>query len=297
MIFLGQKECYAPSAEELNLILGLPVSVSQIHRLTNDYGERAGALLEREVLPVELAGDEVVYAQMDGSMILTRESDWQEVKIGRVFIGSKHLALSQGRNFIRDSEYAAHLGNHRDFKTKMARLIDKYEALAKRLVFISDGASWIANWIREEYPQATVILDAFHAEEYLSEFLQAYFGNEGHPQRYRAWATDLLETGGEAITRRIEELPMAQKNPEIARAKILNYYRANLYRMDYPGYLKEKLLIGSGAIEAAHRTIAQCRLKRSGQRWSKPGAQNVLNLRVMNLSGRWQEVQELLKAA
>ncbi|MBK7634691.1 MAG: hypothetical protein IPJ13_10645 [Saprospiraceae bacterium] len=36
--------------------------------------------------------------------------------------------------------------------------------------------------------------------------------------------------------------------------------------MDYPKYIKSGLLIGSGAIESAHRTVLQKRMKQSGQK-------------------------------
>ncbi len=62
--------------------------------------------------------------------------------------------------------------------------------------------------------------------------------------------------------------------------------------MDYRAYRKRGLLIGSGAIEAAHRTVVQKRLKRSGQRWSQVGAQRVLNLRVCWMSARWPIVRQ-----
>lgn len=67
--------------------------------------------------------------------------------------------------------------------------------------------------------------------------------------------------------------------------------------MQYPKYLKQGLLIGSGAIEAAHRTISQKRLKQSGQRWTKNGAQNVLNFRVLNKNNRWNEFLDVLWTA
>ncbi len=38
--------------------------------------------------------------------------------------------------------------------------------------------------------------------------------------------------------------------------------------MQYHKYLKEGLLIGSGAIESAHKDVLQQRLKLSGQRWT-----------------------------
>ena len=51
----------------------------------------------------------------------------------------------------------------------------------------------------------------------------------------------------------------------------LNNLIAKRVTMDY---IKEP---GSGAIESAHRTIVQKRMKQSGQRWSNKGAQNMLN--------------------
>lgn len=42
--------------------------------------------------------------------------------------------------------------------------------------------------------------------------------------------------------------------------------------MNYPEFLNRNLLIGSVAIESAHRTVIQRRIKLSGQRWSQDGA-------------------------
>ncbi len=66
--------------------------------------------------------------------------------------------------------------------------------------------------------------------------------------------------------------------------------------MDYKYYQQIGCgIIGSGAIESAHRTVVQKRMKLSGQRWSKKGAQNMLNLRVTHMNGQWSKVIELTK--
>ncbi|MGB0863911.1 MAG: hypothetical protein ACPGXZ_13400 [Saprospiraceae bacterium] len=65
--------------------------------------------------------------------------------------------------------------------------------------------------------------------------------------------------------------------------------------MNYPKYLNRNLLIGSGAIESAHRTVIQKRMKLSGQRWSENGAKNMLNIRVVNMSGHWNRVQKFFR--
>ena len=47
------------------------------------------------------------------------------------------------------------------------------------------------------------------------------------------------------------------------------------------------LIISSGPVEAAAKTIVGHRLKRSGMRWTRQGGQQILNLRVLVQSKRW----------
>lgn len=297
LIYLGQESCYEKGSEELELLLGLKSNAAQIQRLSCDYGHQVESILDQASDRWELASGEVVYGQADGSMLFTREQGWQEVKIGRTFPASSLAQVSKNRCWAQQSEYVAHLGKHTDFEIKMSRLLDKYEDLGPNLVFISDGASWIANWIKAEYPQATMILDIFHAREYLSEFLETYFGKQDQIEHYQKWSEQLCQEGGKAIMDKIKALPTTTQKAEIAREKILQYYGNNAYRMNYPNYLKRGLQVGSGAIEAAHRTVAQKRMKLSGQRWSQKGAQAILNLRTLRMSGRWNELQNMLRAA
>lgn len=79
------------------------------------------------------------------------------------------------------------------------------------------------------------------------------------------------------------------------RDSVCSYLEANRDRMDYAEYQKRGLLTGSGAIESAHRTVVQKRLKRSGQRWSLAGAQRVSNLRVCLMSERWELVRKQIE--
>jgi hypothetical protein len=79
---------------------------------------------------------------------------------------------------------------------------------------------------------------------------------------------------------------------------IINYYTTNAYRMEYQRYKNIGAgIIGSGAIESAHRTVVQKRMKQSGQRWSNKGAQNMLNLRVLSMNKQWDKVVALIKKA
>ena len=59
--------------------------------------------------------------------------------------------------------------------------------------------------------------------------------------------------------------------------------------MDYAGYRRRGLPIGSGVTEAACKTVFTQRFKRSGMRWSHEAGQVILDLRVVYLSGIWDE--------
>jgi hypothetical protein len=62
--------------------------------------------------------------------------------------------------------------------------------------------------------------------------------------------------------------------------------------MQYAAFRTQGLPIGSGITEAACKTVFTQRLKLSGMRWSLPGAQTILNLRVVLLSGLWEGVYQ-----
>ena len=65
------------------------------------------------------------------------------------------------------------------------------------------------------------------------------------------------------------------------------YIRDRLAHCKYAEYRRVGLPCGSGVTEAACKTVFTQRLKLSGMRWKKAGAQAILNLRVVMLSGIW----------
>ena len=296
LTYVGQLECYDLAAELVNKLLRRPTNVSQVFRQTTKIGEQASELINKEPTPKEVEPSDLVYVQVDGSMLLTREEKWKEVKVGRMFFDSALYQLSPKRRWIKNSLYIAHLGSHEAFEMKMSRLVDPYYEKPEQLVFVTDGASWISSWINAEYPKATQILDFYHAMEHLGHFAKAHF-KESLERDY--WIeenrTRLKTQGVKCVMKVIKELHITKKQTKQERKMLLQYYRKNQYRMNYPEYLEKGYLIGSGAIEAAHRTLVQKRMKLSGQRWSKNGAQKMLNLRALHMSQRWDEVENLFR--
>lgn len=282
----------------MEVLLHVDVNSMQIQRQVMNYGKKVEPILETETPPLKLGANEPVYGMMDGAMIFTREEGWKEVKLGRVFKERDLFSLNEKRNWLRTSEYIAHLGGHKDFEQKFGVVLDKYEHLDERLVFISDGARWIWNYVEAEYPKATQILDFYHAAEHLAKFSKFYFYKKDS-EKAQKWLDRtrklLKEQGVQSVLQQIERLEQKTPTIEVERQRLINYIKNNQKRMDYPTFIKRGLLIGSGAIEAAHRTVTQKRLKLSGQRWSKVGAQRVLNLRTIALSDRWDKLKNIIR--
>lgn len=75
------------------------------------------------------------------------------------------------------------------------------------------------------------------------------------------------------------------------RAKIateLEYFRSNRHRMRYAELAAKNLPIGSGVVEAACKTLASQRMKRSGMHWRQEGGQAILTLRALAQSDRFE---------
>jgi hypothetical protein len=226
-------------------------------------------------------------------MIFTREDGWKEVKVGRIFKSSSCIHASPKAGWISNSQYVAWLDKHTKFTGEMEKLLDHYASRRQPIVFISDGAPWIRNWIADAYPEAISVLDFYHASEYLHAFAKAEFKDENHRKQWVEKRTELLLNGEvEKILDELNSLPVKSDEAE----NIIAYYQANKTRMNYPLYKKLGTgIIGSAAIESAHRTVVQKRLKQSGQRWSKRGAQNMLHLRVTQKNNQWSKIVALIK--
>jgi hypothetical protein len=297
--YIGQSECYQTSSELLKKTLQLELSDNSIHRVCQRLGKESEKWLEEdrqeEQIKYELDPDEVLYAHADGGMVLTRPNDWKEVKVGRVYKGKAVHKLSETRSYIKESWYCFHLGGHEEFERIMSEYLDEYEYLKERMVIIIDGAKWMGDWFNSEYPKAQQILDYYHAVEHFSGFAKKVI----HKKVMRAeWLSEvkatLLEKGGQATLALVEKIGCKTEKKKEAKDKLLTYLNNNIYRMDYPLYRAKGLQIGSGAMEAAHRTLVQKRCKLSGQKWTPIGVTNIISLRNLKMNGRWDRLSTFL---
>ena len=295
--YAGHLECYAKSDEIPNRFLSVEVSVSQVYRVTNCVSERMRAEdNEPERLLPALAKEEVLYLEVDESMIHTRDEGWKEVKLARLFKSSDYMNPNTESSWLQQSQYVGHFGNCRDFCEKVERVTDLYGGLQSRLVFITDGATWIKNWITDSFPEAIAILDYYHACEHLHQFVENGMNQEREKRKqwFEKQKALLLES---KVNQVIENIKLT-KAKSSEKEKLVKYYQSNIERMDYKSYRQLGCgIIGSGAIESAHRIVVQKRMKLSGQHWSRQGVNNMLRLRVCAMNKQWYNVINLLRKA
>ena len=258
--------------------------------------------------PVEAPESGVLAVEVDG-MFVHRDDDWHEMKVVTVAplgpgvevdadTGRERLAwgrASYGAGFEEAQAFwgRAHVeACRRGLGTPAVHTV----------VALGDGAEWIWRHARAFLALPGVelveIIDLYHAYEYLWAVGNAVFG-EGTAAA--AWVeplkTRLYTEGAAPLHAALTALartvcaPAVGTAPESAAAtavrRAIEYVTSNAARLGYPAFMAQRFPIGSGAVESSCKSVVQARTKGAGMRWSAAGAQQVVSLRALHRSGRW----------
>lgn len=291
LTLLGCCEVFKAVPQLVESLLGIKTSESQVYRICSAASE---ALTEVDLNSpseplesLETDPQELIYGMVDGSMLFT-DDGWQESKVGRVFKAAPRQPKAKKHHSweITHSEYVAKRGHWTLFAKEFERLLPPESPCQK--VFITDGALWIGLWLLAHYPDAVHILDFYHVCEKLAKV--AIWADT--PDWYEQMKTHLL--AGRQLKVRQSILQMKQL-PADQKDDLLTYLENNEYRMKYDEYRNKGLMIGSGPIESAHRTLLQVRMKRSGQRWSEDGCDKMIKLRVALRSQKFDLITNIFR--
>jgi hypothetical protein len=176
------------------------------------------------------------------------------------------------------------------------------------LVALADGAE--ENWRYFDGPRwatATKIVDFGHASQHLKAGLAAYYSAESIEGRaeYERLKVILKEqsAGVETVIasllgleRSLRAKPRASARQKEAVRSERKYFENQQERMDYAAYIAKGLPIGSGVVEAACKTLATQRMKRSGMSWGD-GKQAILTIRSLQQSDRWERGWRMVAAS
>ena len=310
----GSQSPFKEGQEDLKVYAGIEVNAKEVERVAEGVGQalEAWSLQERkEVLaqPEPLRPEKslpVLYISADGTGIpMTREellgrkgkqadgsAKTREAKLGCVFT----QATTDAQGFpICDLESTSFVGAIEPAEAFGWRLYG--EALrrglsqAHRIVFLGDGAEWIKNLAQMHFPEATLIIDLYHAREHISQLCRLIWGandKELAQQRIRWW-TDLDNGEVEKIVQQAQRLlPNDSETKKRAETEI-HYLDKNKERMRYAQFRVQGLFVGSGVVEAGCRALIGQRLKQSGMEWSVRGANAIIALRCALRSNRFED--------
>jgi len=178
-----------------------------------------------------------------------------------------------------------------------------------RLVLLADGAE--DNWEFLDALAAEVgateyysAVDLFHVLEHIKKACDAYYG-EGSPdskawfEQTRVWLRE-FDDGAERVIRSLRyrrDRSTGTKRKTITAQ--IRYMEKRRHQMRYYSLLEKNLPVGSGVVEAACKTLASERMKRSGMSWMNEGGQAILTLRSLIQSDRfdraWKRITSFYK--
>jgi hypothetical protein len=300
---------FAKASRMLQTMAGMHLTAKRVERSAEASGtamaaadrERAGAITARTLVPLPPSPlPDKLYACIDGTGVpmTARETAGRDGKgaDGRARTREVKLAVFFTQHTLDDDGYPVRDRGSSSYiatfepASVFADLV-KAEGIrrgadhVRQFTIIGDGAAWIWGIAGSKFPEATQIVDLYHARQHLHDLArQLEFMLLDHKDAWLAARLDDLDygdTGG--ICRAARAFPLQGiKKQELDTA--LGYFENNAPRMRYHWFRQCGLFVGSGVVEASCKTIIGQRLKSSGMHCTVNGASAITTLRCHQAS-------------
>jgi len=310
---VGQQAAFEQGRQQMELLAGLSVTTKAVERTAEGIGadiemrqqcELAQAL--QLTLPIPLGPRiPILYVEMDGTgvPVVRKETEGRagkqdgqpahtrEVKLGCVFT---QTTVNEEGYPVRDEDSTTYVGaieTAEEFGRRLyAEAWRRGWGRAEKKVVLGDGAEWVWNQADLHFPEATQIVDLYHAREHLWVVARQLYSDDIPAQR--RWVMvkqNKLDHGQiERIVASLRLLERFHLGLVETLQREANYFEQNKERMRYPKFRKQGFFVGSGVIEAGCKTIIG-RLKQSGMFWTVRGANAIIALRCCQLSGKFED--------
>jgi hypothetical protein len=313
----GSRDSFAEAAGDLHIYGAIAVDPKDVERvaeatgrLIDDWMGRQGTAARLSAASSDAPGQNpipILYIGLDGTGAPVRKSQLQgvkgkgadgrartrEVKLGCVFT---QTALDEEGRPMRDPASTSYVGaieESVDFGHRLvAEATRRGLGRAARVAVLSDGADYNATIAREHFPQATHIIDFYHASERLNLFIKDNARPLGQGSCRQSWYA-LLEQGRiEKLIERMRQVLPGRGKRRKEGLKRINYFAQRIDQMRYGEFRRQGLFVGSGVIEAGCKTLIGKRLKQSGMFWTVAGANAIIAARCCLYSGRFEQFWE-----
>ncbi len=295
---------FAKASRMLETMAGVHLTAKRVERSAEASGaaaaaavrDRAQAITARTLVPLPPSPlPDKLYACIDGSGVPVTAKETvgrdgkgadgrartREVKLAVFFTQDK---LDDKGYPVRDRDSSSYIATfepaHVFAGLVEAEGIRRGARHVRQFTILGDGAAWIWGIASSKSPEATQIVDIWHAREHLHDLaslLEFMLGDQR--EDWLAARLDDLDHGdidGISAAARVYPL-LGSKKDELDTA--LGYFQTNAPRMRYKWFRSRGLFVGSAVVEAGCKAVIGQRLKQSGMRWTINGASAIATLR------------------
>ena len=299
----------------------LPYSRSSFETVGHEVGcrfrdrqaEIDDALIVQLVLPEEAASVSVSLDRVSLPMEEPRpkppgrpRKDAPKNPISRVFrmayCGTVTLHDAEGQALHTVRYGCMPQGDESELVGAMARdvLALREQTVCLPVALLCDGAKEMWNLLESEFDDrfgfATSLIDYWHLVEKLSAAADA-IDSEQSAATLKRWKLRLLNCNAAAEEILDELQATGKERVRIGKHRpvheAITYLENNAHRMRYASSRRNGLPIGSGNVEATCKSLVAQRMKRSGARWKHETGEDVIQLRALALSDRWDSAMDL----
>jgi hypothetical protein len=239
--------------------------------------------------------DKTVVASVDGGMCRVRDhaDKYREFKLA--VMGD----LGPDGEVDSKTYVATFEGPDALFDRAIFEYVRKGHDRAMRVHLVADGAMWIerrADELVQPGQLLSMVLDWYHSTERLKAFANEALGpgTAASMEWFEAAKSALYESELDTFFKMLREsvrasTPPGSGVPNQELEITLRYFEKRRKLLCYKWCRDNGLPIGSGMVEGGIRFVGKDRLDCTGMRWGTPGATDILQLRCIDASQRWDE--------
>ena len=306
---------FAEAAGLLEELAGVRLAVKRVERAAEASGtavaaaarERAALIAARRLVPMPPSPlPDKLYAVIDGTGVPMTSKETagrdgkgedgrartREVKLAVFFTQDK---LDKDGYPVRDRDSTSVIATFEP-ASAFAGLV-KAEGIrrgadhVRQFTILGDGAAWIWSIATAKFPEATQVVDLYHAREHLHDLARSLeFMLGDRKDEWLAARLEDLDYGDiDGICKAAREYPLVGvKKDQLDTA--LGYFENNAPRMRYHWFRQCGLFVGSGVVEASCKSVIGQRLKQAGMHWTVDGADAIIALRCREASSTWEAI-------
>jgi hypothetical protein len=288
----GLDHSFASAAGKLLEHYGIELPISSIRKYVETNARRIAdesSKLKASPNCLSSSGVDQIVTETDGSMVpfvyfegkgsdqrKNRKVEYREVRLCASQVGGE-----------THTNYRAGIGPPEQIGRIWAQCTKESGRTKNSFVHVvGDGATWIEQQARTELNADRILLDFYHACDYLGAAREHCASNSRwmttQKNRLKRNRFDLV------IAELASHLEPKHLPDEDAPTRCAHRYLSNRTELlDYKGTQKQKLPIGSGLIESGHKHVIQSRMKIAGAAWAHENADAFIQTRARRASGSW----------